>query len=368
MNRDDEFRRFRMGILIPHGATREKGRDVKMTDNFDLITMGEVLLRLCAPSGERLAQSDMFEKWVGGAELNVATGVSLLGLRAGMISKLPNNALGTYVSNRIRTVGVSDECLIWDEAPGARLGLYYYENSAAPRKPKVIYDRAGSSMTRLATTEIAADLFGRTRMLHTSGITLALGEGPRKTAIDVIRAARAAGAQISFDVNYRANLWSEEEAAETVRSILTMTDILFVSEETCRRMFHKTGTLREMLTSFCGEYGVKIVASTKRVVHNPHCHDFSSVLYESGTDTVYEEEPYREIEVTDRIGSGDAYCAGVLFGLLRYGDPQRALEFGNAMAAVKCTVLGDLPDTDCREIERTIHEHQGDGPRMEMDR
>ena len=335
---------------------------------FDLITFGEIMLRLSPPRHERITDSDVFHKQAGGAELNVAGGVALLGLRTGIISRLPHNKLGTYIKNRIRYTGVSDDFLIYDDSPDARLGLYYYEMGAAPRKPTIVYDRKKASITRIKIDEIPGSVYTAARMFHVSGISLALCENMRNVAIELIRRFKEAGAMISFDVNYRANLWTEEEARATIEQILPMVDVLFVSEETSRRMFQKTGELRDILKSYTQEYGVKIVAATQRTVLSPRQHNFTSLLYSAETDQFYTEPPYQNIDVIDRIGSGDAYVAGVLFGLLKYNDPGVAMRVGNANSSVKSTVPGDLPSSDFAEIERVIYEHQASGPVSEMDR
>ena len=341
---------------------------LEQTKPFDLITFGEIMLRLSPPRHDRITDSDVFEKRAGGAELNVGGGVALLGLRTGIISKLPHNKLGVYIKNRIRYTGVSDDFLIYDDSPEARLGLYYYEMGAAPRKPTIVYDRKEASITRIKLEEIPEEVYGSARMFHVSGISLALCENMRNVAIELIRRFKQAGAMISFDVNYRANLWTEEQARETIKSILPMVDVLFVSEESSRRMFQKTGELHDILKSYTQEYGVKFVAATQRTVISPRQHDFTSILYSAADDTFYTEPPYKNIDVIDRIGSGDAYVAGVLFGLLKYNDPGVAMRVGNANSSVKNTVPGDLPSSDFAEIERVIYEHQASGPVSEMDR
>lgn len=326
------------------------------------------MLRLSPPRHARITDGDVFEKKAGGSELNVASGVALLGLRTGVISKLPDNKLGTFMKNRIRFVGVSDDFLIYDRSDEARLGLYYYEMGAAPRKPTVIYDRRVSSATRISMEEIPEEAFESVRMFHTSGITLALGDRIRGVALELIRRYKEHGTQISFDVNYRASLWSEEAARETVSRVLPYVDVLFVSEETSRRMLQKTGDLKDIMRGYARDYGIKVVAISQRTVHSPSSHDFTSTVYSAANDTFYTEKPYKNIEVIDRIGSGDAYDAGVLFGLLKYGDPEQAMRFGNATAAMKITVPGDLPSSDFEEIERIIREHNATGPVSEMNR
>ncbi len=337
-------------------------------NSFDLITFGEIMLRLSPPRHARIVDGDIFEKRAGGAELNVASGVALLGLRTGILSKLPLNELGTFIKNRIRFVGVSDDFLIYDDGPDARLGLYYYEMGAAPRKPTIVYDRRSSSVTRITLDEIPEGIYASARMFHTSGISLALCSGMRNVAVELIRKFKEHGAMISFDVNYRANLWSEDEARETIKEILPMVDVLFVSEETSRRMFQKSGDLKELMKSYADEYGVKIVATTQRTVISPRKHNFTSMVYDARTNQYFTETPYTDIDVIDRIGSGDAYVAGVLFGLLKYNDPEKAMQFGNATSSVKNTVPGDLPSSDFKEIDRIIREHHSTGPVSEMNR
>lgn len=340
-----------------------------MNKSFDLLALGEVLLRLSPPSNERLVRGETLQKQVGGAELNVVSGVSLLGLRTGIISKLPANDIGTYAKNRIRFCGVSDDYLVYDDSHDARLGVYYYENGAYPRKPGIVYDRMYTSINKIAVSDFEEELFASTRCFHTSGITLALSSQCRKTAVEMMKRFKEAGALISFDVNFRGNLWTGNEARECIEEILPYVDIFFCSEDTARLTFLKEGDAKSIMKSFTETYPISIVASTQRIVHSPKVHTFGSVIYDARKNTFYEEEPYRNIEVVDRIGSGDAYVSGVLYGLLsKPDDCQRALEIGNATSAVKNTVPGDLPSSDLREIETVIKAHKTIGPQLEMER
>jgi 2-dehydro-3-deoxygluconokinase len=336
--------------------------------DFDLITMGEIMLRLSPPRHARITDGDVFEKHAGGAELNVASGVAQLGLRSAVLSKSPKSPVGSFVRNRIRFMGVSDDYLLYDDRPTARLGVYYYEMGAAPRKATVVYDRRHSSVNHMTEEELVPGMWNATRMFHTSGITLALSPELRKITVDLIRRFHENGALISFDVNYRANLWSEDEARTVIKEILPMVDILFVSEETSRRMFQKTGDLNSILKSYADEYGIKIVAATQRTVINPLKHHFTSTVYEASTGKFFTEKPYLDIDVIDRIGSGDAYVAGMLFGLLKYNDAEKAMWFGNAMSSVKDTVPGDLPSSSFDEIKDIIDAHHGKGQVSEMNR
>ena len=330
--------------------------------SFDLLTLGQLLLRLSPPDNDRLSRGDTFVKQVGGAELNVAVGASLLGLRTGVISKLPSHDIGSFMKGKIRSFGVSDDFFMYDDSPSARVGIYYYENGAYPRKPKVIYDR-------LNIDEIPKEVYTASKCFHTTGITLALSPQIRETTIEMIKRFKEAGTLVSFDVNFRGNLWSGDEARECILKILPYVDIFFCSEDTARLTFLKTGTAKEMMKSFTEEYPISIVASTQRIVHSPKRHTFGSVIYDAARDTYYEEEPYRDIEVVDRIGSGDAYISGALYGLLSSGgDCSKAIAFGNATAAVKNTIPGDLPSSNLEEIQTIIKAHNQSGPQSEMAR
>ena len=187
--------------------------------------------------------------------------------------------------------------------------------------------------------------------------------------IEMIKRFKEQGALISFDVNFRGNLWTGAEAKECIESILPYVDVFFCSEDTARLTFLKEGDVKSIMKSFTEEYPISIVASTQRIVHSPKRHTFGSVIYSAKEDTYYEEPPYADIEVVDRIGSGDAYISGVLYGLLAHeNDYRRALEYGNATSALKNTIPGDLLSTDLKEIDGIIREHKSTGRIAEMDR
>ena len=311
--------------------------------NFDLLAMGELLLRLSPPGNDRITRGDTFEKHIGGAELNVAAGVSLLGLRTGMISEIPDSAIGEFAKNKIRYLGVSDDYLVWD--------------------------RKHTSITKVDIDSFPEEMFSSTRCFHISGITLALNEKARACGIEMIKRFKEHGALISFDVNFRLNLWSGAEAKACIEQILPYVDIFFCSEDTARLTFLKEGNLQDIMREFTREYPISIMASTQRIVHSPKLHTFGSVIYEAKTDTFYQEKPYEKIDVVDRIGSGDAYCGGVLYGLLSSDmDCAKALAFGNACSAVKNTIPGDLPSSDLKEIEYIIEDHNTTGRHAEMNR
>ena len=338
--------------------------NLKKDTEFDVIGMGEVMLRLSPPNKEKISQSETFEKNAGGSELNVVSGAAMLGIRSAIVTKVPKNKMGHFIRNKIRYGNVSDDYLIYDYSDERRLGIYYYESGVYPRKSSVIYDRAKSSMCSLRTSELDPAIYGKTKIFHISSITLAIDPELRETALEMIRRFKEQGTMISFDVNYRAALWSEEEAKKVIEAIFPYVDYLFVSEETSRRMLQRTGTLEEIMKGYADDYGCTLVATTQRTAVSPTRHNFTSKIYYDGQ--FYEEAPYNDIEVIDRIGSGDAYLAGVLYGIVKEGNIQRALEIGNALSAVKNTVLGDMSASSIDEIESVIKSHKATGRQDEM--
>ena len=321
------------------------------TRDFDLLALGELLLRLSPAGNERLVRGENFQKQVGGAELNVVSGSALLGLRTGIISKLPANDIGRYVTNRVR------------------LGIYYYEYGAHPRKPNVVYDRKYTTINSVSPDDFPEEMYSSARCFHTTGITLALSKQARETGVEMIKRFKEHGTLISFDVNFRANLWTGDEARECIEKILPYVDVFFCSEETARLTFGKEGNVQDIMKSFAAEYPLSVVASTQRVVHSPKIHSFGSIVYDVKKDVFYQERAYENIEVVDRIGSGDAYISGALYGLLKYDmDCEKAMVYGNATAAVKNTIPGDLPSSDLKEINNIIRSHNTVGRQSEMNR
>lgn len=341
-----------------------------MSETFEVVSLGEIICRL-SPSNpnERLSRCEEFKRQIGGAEFNVVSALSNVGTRTGIITKIPNNPLGVYVKNSLRSYGVSDDLLIYDHSAEARLAIYYSETGAYPRKPSVVYDRKNSSFCNLKPEDIDSDMFSSSKVFHTTGITLALGKQIRNNTIEIIKQFSNAGVKISFDVNFRANLWDEALARETVTEILPYIDIFFCSEETARRTFQKTGSIEEILKSFSENFNIPIVCSTKRTVHSPKLHSFTSYIYDAKSDTIYTEKPYENIDVIDRIGSGDAYIAGVLYGLINNNyDCLKALQYGNAFSVLKNTIPGDVLCSNLSEINSIIATHNGTGSTSEINR
>jgi len=335
---------------------------------YGVVSLGEIMLRLSSPVNEMLIQGNSFEKQIGGSELNVISGLESLGQRGAIISKIPDNELGRFVKRMVRASGASDDFLIYDDTKEKRLGVYYYEYGAYPRKPSVIYDRNHSSFSNINIDDIDPEVFEKTEIFHVSGITLALCDNTRELTIDLIKKFKNAGALISFDVNYRANLWTNEEARGIIGEILPYLDILFMSEECFIKMFNLEGSLEDMQKEFSDRYDIQIVASTQRKVISPKKHNFSSKVFQRSTGKFFTEKPYENIDVVDRIGSGDAYLSGALYGLLEHNSIEKFVQYGNAMSVVKNTTIGDMAVVDSKLIKNVIEDHNDSTGGSELNR
>ena len=315
-----------------------------------VITFGEAMLRLAAPDHQRLEQVTSLEVTVGGAELNVAAGVSRLGLDARWVSRLPDSPLGRMIRNRAREFGVDVSFVSWD--PAARAGLYFLEPGASPRASAVLYDRAGSAFSKLVPAEIdwAAALAGGS-VFHTTGITPALSEAAAAAVRDALAAAHAAGIPVSYDLNFRAKLWSEERARAVQEPLMADVDVLITTEEDTRRVFGITGSnYADVARKLVDRFGFKVVTITLRGDTSVLRNTWTAIAYADGVD--YDDRTY-DIEIVDRVGGGDGYAAGFIYGWLT-GDVARGVRYGNAFSALQQTLPGDLGWVTLAEVEAQI--------------
>lgn len=332
-------------------SIRFPGRPVDM---YDVVTFGEAMIRLSPPGRNRLEQSNLLETAVGGAELSVAAGVSRLGLGAAWVSRLPENPLGRMIANKAREFGVDTRQIIWAE--GERAGLYFVEYGAAPRPTSVYYDRKDSALARIepGMVDWAAALKG-TRLFHVGGITPALSPSAAETQTEALRAAKDAGCLVSYDLNYRAALWSLEEAQEAQLPAMEYVDILVTS-------LPDQPNVNELITGLSGEnpaqvaeklaerFGFKAVLVTMRGMPSSWQTNWTSLAYADGE--VFSGEIHA-VEVVDRLGGGDACVAGFLTGYLE-GDIAKAVALGNAFAALTQTSPTDWPWPTRKEVETLI--------------
>ncbi len=298
------------------------------------------MLRLSAPGFGRLEEAVSLDVRIGGSESNTAVALARLGLKVGWWSKLPANPMGRRIENEIRRWGVDTSGMLWDETPGARAGLYFLDFGVAPRGIDVYYDRAESSASRLTAQEIDADRIANARLLHLSGITPALSPYAAKAIVRALDIAKEAGTHVSFDVNYRAKLWSPEEARRTLEPLLPRIDVLLCPLSDAADLFGITGSGPDVARTFRENYGVHSAVIT--------CGGDGAVACDDDGD--WAATPFALGQIIDRVGAGDAFNAGVLMGYLQ-GDLKLGLEYGTAMAALKHTMPGDLLLSTRAEIE-----------------
>ena len=327
---------------------------------YDLVTLGEAMIRLSPPSFRRLEQAESFDVQVGGGELNVAVAAARLGLSAAWVSRLPRQALGRMVANRARLHGVDTSHVVWTDED--RVGLYFTEFGAAPRASLVIYDRAGSATSRLQPGEVDwAQVLAGARWFHTSGITPALSDSCAQVTREAMAAARAAGARTSFDVNYRKRLWSPEQAGRVCTELVARTDVLITTEEDTNVVFGIKGEdYRDIAHQLADRFGFQAVAITIRTNPLVWQNTWTALAYAGGK--FYDTRTYT-VEIVDRVGAGDAFSGGFIYGWLATdGDIQYALDFGVANSALKHSVPGDLGWTTREEVEALL---QGGGMRIQ---
>jgi len=308
---------------------------------FDLTTLGEGQLRLCVAAGTRLERADRFDVYVSGTEGNVASTLARLGRATGWVSALPDTPLGRRVTNEFTLAGVDLGAVRWSEG---RLATYYVEYAVPPRSIQVWFDRRDSCFTRLAPEDVDWAYLLDTRLLHLTGITLAL-PGPQALVLEAVRRARDAGVPVSFDMNYRARLWSPEEARRVTLPLVEGVDVLCCSLGDAVAVLGVSLGDPEAVLRGMGE-----VTDARHVVMSMGGDGLMG--WDRASDTV-EHVPAREVVILDRIGAGDAMVAGVLHGVLG-GDFGRGLRYGAVCAALSLSSYGDQLIVDQSELERLV--------------
>jgi 2-dehydro-3-deoxygluconokinase len=309
---------------------------------YDVVGLGEVMLRLAARAPVRLEQARDLEVSFGGTEANVLCALARLGHRTAWVSALPDNPWGERLGRELAGHGVDVSHVAW--RTGARIGTYFIEYGVAPRPIRVVYDRASSAFTTLGEDEVDWGSLRQTRVVHVTGITPALGAKPRRLVERAIEEGKASGATISLDVNYRAALWAPEAAGAYLETLLPPVGILFVGIEDARRVFKLTGEPLAVAEALRQRAPAATVIVT---------------LGDQGS-LVLADRPYRPTRlypldvVADRVGAGDAFAAGFLDGILATGDPQCAQDRGTALAALKCTMWGDIALVRRGELEELL--------------
>ena len=305
-----------------------------------VFTLGETMLMFAPPSYELIEHCDQFTSYVGGSEANVAIGLERLGVHAGWIGKLPCNALGRKVVNGIRAYGVDTSAVVW--ADEGRVGTFFVEWGADPRPTKTVYDREHSAAATLVADDLNWNSIACAAWLHLTGITPALSATCCQSTLDIVRRARDLGVRVSFDLNYRSLLWSPEAARAAWHAILSHINLIIASETDAWLLLDAQGEREAVVREIYDRYRPDVVALT--------CGGDGSVAYDG--DRFYQADTYT-MRVVNRLGAGDAFDAGLLYGLFN-ADVQMGLEYGNAMAALKMTIPQNFPLIERQDVECLI--------------
>ncbi len=309
----------------------------------DLVGLGEVMLRLASRPPQRLEQTGALDVQFGGTEANVAAACARLGLRTAFISALPSeHAWGDRTVRELTGHGV--DCRGVLRRPGQRMGLYFLEYSVAPRPVRVLYDRRDSAFSRLLPEDVDWTLIRGARLVHLTGVTAALGNNLRDVIRRAVDEAARAGAPVSFDVNYRSRLWSAKEARDFLGEVLPRVGYLFIGADDAATVFDLEGPPEQVLD------GLRRLAPSATI---------ALTLGEAGSAVLTGGHVHRPskrytVSVVDRVGAGDAYAAGFLWATLIGRGPQQAVDAATALAALKCTIWGDVPLVTRAELEELL--------------
>jgi len=310
-------------------------------EQFDVFTLGETMVRFTPKGYIRLEEATELELRVGGSESNVAVALARLGLSVSWASKLPINPLGQQVTRRLRSFGVDVSGVRWTD--DARMGLYFIEPGAAPRSSLVLYDRSHSSASLMTPDDFDWSIINQARHVHLTGITPALSATALETTQRCMAEARQRGRTVSFDVNYRARLWPVEAAREALLPLIRDVDLLICPLADALQVFGIEGTPEETAQGL-GE-----------LTRAPHV----ALTLGAGGALLWDREAFHraepfQVHAIDRVGAGDAFDAGLLWGYLR-GNAAQGLTYGMAMAAIKHTMPGDEFISSLAEVETLLH-------------
>jgi len=339
-----------------------------MAARIKTVTFGEIMLRLSPPGFERFFQSPLLQATFGGGEANVAVSLAQFGFDSHYVTRVPANAIGDGAVRALRAEGVQTEFV---QRGGERLGIYFAEAGASQRASTVVYDRANASVGRVKRGDVPwADIFAGASWFHTTGITPALGDSVADATHEAVDAARAAGVTVSLDLNYRAKLWGKERAREVMRPLATKADVLIANEEDIQASLGlevagadvsgghlDVAGYREVADRVAREFGVKQVAITLRESFSASRNGWSAVLLDAPTGA-FHQGPRYDVTLVDRIGGGDSFAAGLIYGLATGRGAEAALRFAIAASALKQTIPGDFNRVTAAEVDRLC---QGDG-------
>lgn len=327
-----------------------------------IITFGEIMLRLMPEDGHRFLQNEWLEATYGGGEANVAVSLANYGEKAAFVTALPDNDIAQACINSLRYFGVDTEKIL---RQGDRIGVYYVEKGQSQRPSKVIYDRKGSSIATADRGDFHWDeIFDGVEWFHWTGITPALSNSLKEICMDACQEAKNRHITISCDLNYRKNLWTEEEAYKTMTKLVPYVDLCIANEEDAEKVLGikaknsdvNSGKLdregyKEVAAEICRTYGCKKVAITLRESVSANDNRWSGMLYDGGS--CYFSKTY-DIHLWDRVGGGDSFGGGLIYSLINGKDSQYAIDFAAAASCLKQTIQGDFNRVTVKEVENLM--------------
>ncbi|MEF9879432.1 MAG: sugar kinase [Clostridia bacterium] len=328
-----------------------------------VVTFGEIMLRLKSPAYERFFQSPALEATFGGGEANVCVSLANYGMDASFVTVLPANDIGQACLRELRGFGVDTSSIVRKEG---RMGIYYLETGAVQRASKVIYDRAGSAICDAKPGDIDwASAFEDAGWFHITGITPALSASAAELSLEAVKAAKKMGLHVSCDLNYRKNLWKYGKTADQVMTeLVRYVDTVIANEEDFQKSLllatETTGTVEagelntaqyEALAKLAMKTypNIQRVAITLRESKSANHNDWSACLY-NGKE-FFLSRKYKITDIVDRVGGGDSFGGGLIYGLNHYADEQSALEFAVAASCLKHTISGDYNRVSAAEVE-----------------
>jgi 2-dehydro-3-deoxygluconokinase len=327
-----------------------------------VVCFGEIMLRLSPPGFERLLQSPQLNATFGGGEANVAVSLAQFGCESHYVTRLPANPLGEAALKALRAESVLVDHV---QRGGDRVGIYFAETGASQRASTVIYDRAHSAMSQMAPGSVPwSDVLSGADWFHCTGITPALGPSAAACTREAVEAAKRLGVPVSIDLNFRSKLWSEREARQAMRPIVCGADTVIANEEDLQAVLGievacvnvTSGVLdasayRAAAERVVAEMGVRRVVVTLRESLSASENGWSAVLFDAATGDFMQSQRY-VVRVVDRIGGGDSFAAGLIFGLLDGRTTGGALRFAVAASALKQTIPGDFNQVSVGEVDR----------------
>jgi len=326
------------------------------------LTFGELMLRLSPPGFERLLQSPVLQATFGGGEANVAASLAHFGVDSYYVTRLPDAAIGDAAIRALRAEGIRTDHIV---RGGDRVGIYFAETGASQRASTVLYDRGHSAIAGIEAGMVEwARVLDGVDWFHSTGITPALGPGPAAAFREALAGAKACGARVSVDLNYRAKLWTRAEAGRVMRPLMGQVDVLIANEEDIQAVLGvevtdtdvTAGVLnvdgyRAVAERLASDYGFQMVAITLRESLSASDNGWSAVLYERGNGTFHQSQRY-EVRLVDRIGGGDSFAAGLIYALGTGRPASGALRFAVAASALKQTIPGDFNRVSAAEVDQ----------------